>query len=582
MKKINICWIIPQYTQLKLIPGKNSPLKKVINDKGTIISYDGQVNYPHSTAIISTARQLQSALGKEVKLKALILNLAAVPRQEFIDNNWQKNYLEEAHKTIKYGKSIIECRRIGLDISKVPNLDKIIKNSDLIAIPISFETHVPELKRLVLFLKQQYNKKIITSGTGVEGHEEELLKSGFDIVFNGTISDKGEEVLESLVNNNYEKLVSLPGVNSNLGNNKIRNLGARNFRRPRLERLAAIKRWKLDLPKYKQFVDVEFEFVGRPDLKTKLNANPVVEYCCAMQDLDYNTVTDIVKSRGKIVFAADEFFLDVGCPRTCNFCHAAGKGNAYRKFNYSIKLLDFYKSLGVTDLIPTDDQVLFRTINNKDITKQLISIYQHTKNLGFTFFYGNGIETYALAEIVELANDNTIFKKLLNLFVETASYIHMPYENIFGLSENPKKSGLTKLSKGIKGFETVLKYLNNNSQGLEIGTNIIFDENTKKQEINKYYKIMDKIATKYQNLILRYNGFFMIPSNCAPHICKYKEEFDISPVEQNPELKIISIPLIRRKRENLDESENILALNIKARNNSRSRRKLSGGTYAIS
>jgi hypothetical protein len=579
MKTIKICWIIPPYTQLKLIPGKNSLLKKLIS-KETVISYDGQINYPHSTTTLRVVRELQSALGNEIKLKASILNLAAVPREKFIDNTWEKEYLGKTHKIINYGFSKIECKRIGKDITTINNLDVIVESNDLIVIPSSFETHVPEIKRLASFLKSNYDKIILTSGSGIEGHEEELLESGFDIVFNGAISDNGEKVLEAIVNKEYDNLAAIPGVNSNLGKNKVRNLGARSFRRPNSERLNFIREWKKNLPKYNKFVDINFDFVGRPDLITNLKVSPAVEYCCAMQDLDYNTVSGIVK-RDNIVFAADEFFLDIGCPRNCEFCHAAGRGHSTRNLDYSLKLLDFYKSLGVTDLIPTDDQIFLGAVNNKKFAKELIQIYQHAKNLEFGFFYGNGVETYALARLIESTGNNTS-QNLLKLFIDTASYVYVPYEDILGFSDSPEKAGLAKLSGGKQDFERVLEYLNKNSASLEVGTNIIFSEVPNKQEINDYYNIMDKTIIKYSNLKFRYGGFFMIPSNCAPHIKKYNKKYDLSLVKKYPELKIVSIPLIKQKKERANRSEEILSWNIEARNNSQSRRKLAGGTYITS
>lgn len=581
MEKINVCWIIPQYTHLRLISGKDSPLDKVLGDIGEVISYDGQINYPHSTAIISTARQLQSALGDKVKLNASILNLAAVPRQQFVDNTWSQDYLSQFCKVIKYGNSEIESRKIGMDISQVPNLMEIVRNNNIIVIPTSFETHIPELMRLASFLKANYDTKIMTSGTGVEGHEEELLASGFDVVFVGTVTDRGEEVLDALVNYNYQKLSELPGIYSNLGSRKIRNLGARNFRREKSERKNFVRQWKARLSKYQNFVDVDFRFIGRPDLITELDADSAVEYCCAMQDLPYETVSNLVKSRDDVVFAADQFFMEIGCPRSCDFCHSSGKGFAERNLDYSIRLLDFYKNLGITDLIPTDDQIFLRAINDSKFAQQLVSIYQHAKELGFTFFYGNGVETYSLAQLEESSKEDLTSRILLELFVETASYVYLPYENIQGLTEYPKKSRLPKLYKGKKGFERVLGYLNDHKKGLEVGTNIIFEEQVTQDEITMYYQIMDEIASRYPHLTLRYNGFFMIPSNCAPHINLYRKDYDLTIADEHPELKIVSIPTFSKKTDQIANLERKLAWNIEARNNSATRRKLTGGIYEI-
>ena len=586
MKHINICWVIPQYTQLRIVPDVNSPLKKLIPN-GEVMSYDIQSNYPHSTTAITNARQLQSAL-PDINIHASILNLAAVPRGQFIDGDWKWDYLSDKFQEIQYGRSKLELRRIGKDIDTINGLEDIVANNDLFIVPSSFETHVPEQKRIARYLKDKYGDKVtlLASGTGVEGYEEELLSAGFDIVFVGTVTDRGEEVLEAMVQNDITILNKLPGVHTNLGNERVRNIGARNYRRQSGSRLEEIREWRNRLPKYQQYVDIDFCMVGRPDLATSLKADQSVEYCCSMQDLPFHTISDIVKSGNNVVFAADEIFPMVGCPRECGFCHASGKGVGQNNLNYSLKLLDFYKQLGVTDIIPTDDQILLSASGSKKDAKQLVAIYEQAKELGFSFFYGNGVEVYALAKIIEKSQspnpEQTIYQDLIRLFCDTASYVFLPYENISGLV-NKKYQKLAKLSLGRSGFEIVLSSLNGyaEQQGrrFEVGTNIIFSETPTRGEIQEYYNIMDLISKSYNSLNMRYNGFFMIPSRCAPHISHYRTSFDLALPNEHPELKLVSIPTIKYPSEEENALEQRLAWNIEARNHSRSKRQFRGGIY---
>ena len=586
MKHINICWVIPQYTQLRIVPDVNSPLKKLIPN-GEVMSYDIQSNYPHSTTAITNARQLQSAL-PDINIHASILNLAAVPRGQFIDGDWKWDYLSDKFQEIQYGRSKLELRRIGKDIDTINGLEDIVANNDLFIVPSSFETHVPEQKRIARYLKDKYGDKVtlLASGTGVEGYEEELLSAGFDIVFVGTVTDRGEEVLEAMVQNDITILNELPGVHTNLGNERVRNIGARNYRRQSGSRLEEIREWRNRLPKYQQYVDIDFCMVGRPDLATSLKADQSVEYCCSMQDLPFHTISDIVKSGNNVVFAADEIFPMVGCPRECGFCHASGKGVGQNNLNYSLKLLDFYKQLGVTDIIPTDDQILLSASGSKKDAKQLVAIYEQAKELGFSFFYGNGVEVYALAKIIEKSQspnpEQTIYQDLIRLFCDTASYVFLPYENISGLV-NKKYQKLAKLSLGRSGFEIVLSSLNGyaEQQGrrFEVGTNIIFSETPTRGEIQEYYNIMDLISKSYNSLNMRYNGFFMIPSRCAPHISHYRTSFDLALPNEHPELKLVSIPTIKYPSEEENALEQRLAWNIEARNHSRSKRQFRGGIY---
>ena len=583
MKVVNILWIRPPDTRLTLIPGDQSPLKGLI-ESSQVISYDNQSNYPFS-AVTTTTRQLNSAL-PERRIIASILNLSAVPRNEFIDGSWTRKYLGGVHREIPYGRSTIFAQKIGVDIDSIDNLDKIISEQDLVVVPLPFETQVPEAENIARSIKRRFKIPMLTAGSGVEGHEEGLLRAGYDVVFVGTVSDSGEKVLESLIDEDWNTLC-LPGVYSNLGGREIKNLGARNFRQDVHTRRANIKEWRSNLPRYQRWTDTQIKAVGRPDLETDLGVHPLLGYCCAMQDLPFDTIAQIVSAGKNVVFTADEFFPTTGCPRECDFCHAAGSGMGEKDIDYCVSLLDFHRGMGATDIIPTDDQVLLTAVSNMESAKNLIDVYEHAKSLGFHFFYGNGVETYALAMFSQKSTNGSgqervIYRKLLDCFFETLAYVYLPYESIEAMRDNGKPD-LRKLRLGKHGFVTVLDFLNERSASenkqIEVGTNIIFSDNAGEQEIRKYYEIMDGLAPQFQHINLRYTGFFTIPSYCAPHIIRYRQAGYTALSDDRPELKVINLPDIMAPGKSPFDLEQQLAWKLKAEDTCLSRRRLRSGTY---
>lgn len=589
MKDIGICWIIPPYTQVKVVPGEGSPLKRLVSPGGEVVTYDSQMNYPQ-TSVITNLRQLQSAL-PEIELSGSVLNLSAVPRERYIEGTWEEEYLGEIFKKVPFGKSTLEFRRIGKKIEDIEDLEEVVRDSDIIVLPSPFETHIPEIRRIASYLKSRYGSDItlLASGTGVEGHENELLLGGIDCVYTGTIPDGGEKVLIGLLERDYIGLSMLPGINIDINGMQVRNAGPRNFRRDEKERRNDIVQWRKNLPTYNGAIPIVTpRMVGRPDLETSLKGvDPLIEYSAAMQDLPFDTVSNIIEAGEDVVFVADDFFPTIGCPRECDFCHAAGSGSTERNLEFSLELLEFYNGLGATDIIPTDDQILLTASAREKSAQDLVEIYRRANELGFKFFYGNGIETGALDDIIgkSLYGEQTnLYKRLFGLFCDTAGYIYLPYEDISGLEEDGQPE-LRKLSQGRNGFLRVLNSLNNYSlrrgRIVEIGTNIIFPSVPTEEEIHKYYDIMDAISRDgtYAGLNIRYNGFFMIPSGCAPHILNLESDFDLSFANKYPELKIVSMPVIMNQEETTLELEERLAWNLEARNHSQSRRALQGGTY---
>ncbi|MFH1590955.1 MAG: hypothetical protein ABIC95_03425 [archaeon] len=112
----------------------------------------------------------------------------------------------------------------------------------------------------------------------------------------------------------------------------------------------------------------------------------------------------------------------------------------------------------------------------------------------------------------------------------------------------------------------------------EVGTNIILNIGAKKEEARDYYSTMDELTSKYDNLRFRYNTFFMIPSNCAPHIQRLSSEYVLYS-QLHPELKVISIPQIMLSGETTKDLEKKLLWNHEALSQSKSNRKLQSGTY---
>lgn len=587
MSNVHICWIIPPYPSLLLKPGRQSPIADFVEPRGEVISYDGQTNFPHAAAIITTARKLQSALPDD-RITCSILNLAAIPRSIYSDRSLIEGYVSKANSEIPFGLSTIEVRRLGVDIGAVANLTRLFEDVDIAVVSTSFETHLNEVRRIGRTLRSSVPVPLMASGKGVEGHENELLEAGFNLVFTGAVTDRGEEVLKALLENDEKKLSLIPGVHIDVNEKKVRNPAARGHSRPAGERKIYIEYWRNRAGLYDRFVPVKFRFPGRPDLACPIDADPAINYCCAMQDLPCEDLVSILPSGSRAVFAADEFFPLLGCPRTdCDFCHASGAGAVVRRPEYSHALLEFYRGIGATDLIPTDDQVLLRASSDIRAAGDLAEVYTHAASLGFSFLYGNGIEALALLRCVRKSQsgareDRRVYGELMEAFLHTLQYIYLPYERLDAFLE-PPRTRLAKLQKGQSGYMEVLQFLDDfagtsRRLPLEVGTNIIFSETPEREEIFAYYRVMDGITGGYANLRIRFNGFFMIPSNCAPHITRYRRDYSLYS-DNWPELKLVSIPTIMRPGESPSSLEQRLAWNIEARRNSKSRRVLSNGTY---
>ena len=587
---INVLWIKPQDTQLKIVPGPGSPLEKLV-DEPLILSYDNQMNYPFTTTL-TLMRQLQSALGDEATLHGSILNLSAVPREDFAHKTWQENYLGDVYKEIPFGYSTIECRRIGKDISEIDTLDEIVQRQDLVVIPISFETHVNEVARLGKYLKERYGDsvKVMASGTGVEGHEEYLLNEGLDVVFIGEVTDKGEQVLKAIKQEDYKTLSSLPGVFSDLGGYRARNLGARNFRRDPESRAKDIIEWNRNIGKYMEFVPISFEFVGRPDLvNPESSVHPVIQHCNAFQDVDYGTLTNILPEGEEIYLAADDISVQKGCQENCDFCHAAGRGVANQDAKYINKMVDFYKSMGATSMIVTSDQLLFKVAYNIKAAKQYNEILKHIRKLGMHVLYGNGESFSLLAKIIDKAREGSeeqrrVYAELLGNRAETMPYAYYPFERLEAMVGKPGETGLGKLRGGLEAYLKVLEHTDRVAEGrghnIEIGTNIILNPEEGKEDMERFYNFMDPIANEFSHLTIRYNAFFLIPSNAAPHIKTLKEKYGAGLYsEKHPELKVVSIPQITPQGEDARYLEKQLAENIAAAKSSKSKRMLGGGAY---
>lgn len=571
---------------MKIVPSSGSPLESFAKD-GYIISYDNQANYPFTTTL-TVARELQSGLaasGKDWNIHTSLLNLSAIPRTDFEEETVPTSYLSPKVGEIPFGKSIVEVRRIGRNIADVPGFDSIVEKQDLVVVPISSETHVRELARMGKFLKEKYqNKLLMTSGSGTESWEEFLLSNGFDVVFQGKTTENGEAVLESLVAGEYKNLVEVPGIHTNLGGTRVRNSGLRNFRKETSHKNQKIHQWREGLKKYHEFCQLDYKVVGRPELDVT-GKTQILAPCNSFQDLDHGTVRKILGRDA--YFAADNFFLMVDCPRECSFCVNSGKGAALRDIEYSKMLIDEYTKLGANALIPTDDQVLLPALNFEN-AKKINEIFKNAAERGLKFFYGDGLETGALHQIIRKTEEGQseqrkLYSELLENLVATTSYYYLPYESIFALSSTPEKASLKKLEGGSEAFRRVLAYLDSKakSQGkvFEIGTNIILTPDANQEQAQEYYRLMDEIAAELSNVHLRYNTFFMIPSNCAPHISKLRQE-NLLYSEIYPELKLVSIPQIMQKGETPLELEKKLAWNYRLQLESGSRRMLLGGTYS--
>ena len=588
MNKVKICWVIPQYTSLNLKAGKGSPLEALIAAEGRVISYDSQCNYPHSTAIITTARKLQSAL-PEYSIDCSILNLTALPRDVISGKSGFSDYLGGIYAELPFGNSLIEARRLGRGIEEIPDIQAQLREMDLIVVSSSFETHVREMQRIAIQLKSLVSNAILMcSGYATYGYENLLLSSGYNLVFAGSVNELGDLLLRALLENDKDTLASLPGVSMNI-DRAVRNTPLRSHTLSAGERRENIRSWKSRLENFHRFVPVAFRTIGRPDLECDIPADPAVQYCCVMQDLPCKYLASLLRAGDRAVFAADDFFMTVGCPRSdCEFCHASAKGAQQRSREYSLSLLDFYRSLGITDLIPTDDQIFYEAARSSVAAADLALILERACEYGFTFSYGNGLETMSLLMCFEKARspaaneERTVYGRLVEAFLKSMAYIYLPYERIDALSVSGGRVPLAKLGRGKAGFETMLGFLNDfalaGRRTVDVGTNIIFSESPQKDEIENYYRLMDEISVRFSGISMRFNGFFMIPSNCAPHIARYRREYSLFS-DLHPELKIVSLPGILKPGESDLLLEQQLAWNLRAQFSSRSQRVLRNGVY---
>ncbi|MCL5666373.1 MAG: hypothetical protein M1383_01185 [Patescibacteria group bacterium] len=579
--KIRILSIIPRFPQLRIIPGKGSPLQGLVDREGMVLSYDNQRNYPLACAPYATARMLQSALPHD-QIEMSVLNLAAVPRQMSLDETWQEKYLSPAKYTIPYGNSTIEVRYIGVAIQVVPGIKEILKNHDLIVVPISFETHVPELESMGFYIKAMTRHiPSLACGTGVWGREIYLNGYGrcFDYVYTGTVQDDGEKILLAILEGNNKLLSKTAGMTLFLDRCwQMSNPASRSFWRLPEKRAADINHWKENLPNYYRWTEPKVTMVGRPDLATGSGANPLLEYCCGFQDLSLEVAAKQSQAGFNAIFAADEIAPVSGCPRECDFCHTAGKGFAQRDEYYIISLLQQYAKWEATDIIPTDDQVVLAAAGNTYAAERQIRIFQTAQKLGMRFFYGNGIETKSLLKIFRQAEKDPVYAEYADLFLDRMGYLQLPLEEENVVIGEATK--LRKLSMGISGFEQVLAYVDqyNRRTGreVEVAMNIIMDPLATEVDMREFYERMDKFSAAYPSLT-RATLFQEIDSSCAPHVqtnfLRYSDAARYSPV-----LKLVSIPQLgpMDQGSNWQERQFATLLKVQAQY---STRKLAGGTY---
>lgn len=577
--ELNILWIKPPEISLKLLPGIGS-VSCQVPESDRYLSYDVQVNYP-VTPLVSAMRQLQSASKRTINPS--LLNLAAVPRRIFETDVWEEQYRSEMLKKIPFGSSEIGVRRIGVDIDDIPNLDDIIRGQDVIVITSSYEMGANEIKGLGSYIHEKYPRiPLMGAGLGIETRETDLLNAGFDLCFSGTITDRGEEVLEGLVNRDTNLLSRIPGVYTNLNGNSIGSVGARNFRQPPIERAENIHSWIENLPKYFSFLDPKVKFVGRPDLKTELHADSLVEYDCTFQDLPHETIVKLSEAGRNVVMGADEISLSIGCPRKdCDFCSTTGKGFSTKDLDYNLALLDYHKSIGVTDIVPTDDALLTPTLTTEGV-RGMTSLFQQMQERKISLFTGNGLSTYDLNRLIEYAEKDGDSAECLKSFTDVVGYWYLPIERQYALTGENTPNRLEKLEGANQAFHRVLRHISENSQRkpIEVATNIMLPHTPSHEEIRQYYQEMDKIKAKHPKLTMRYVAFFPIPTNSASHIQKLRATYDLSFSDKYPELKVVSVPTIMKKGETTEVLENRLAANVFARNDSDTDRALQiGGTY---
>ncbi|MBT4396714.1 hypothetical protein HOD38_00435 [archaeon] len=584
LDELNVLWINPPEIQLKLY---EKARVRVISQKDSVLSYDVQANYP-ITPLVEAIRQLQSVYAGVIHPS--ILNLAAVPRSQFINEIWKNNYLSGKIKEIPFGSSKIEVRRIGRELLDVPNLDDIINNQDLVVVTTPYEMNVNEVRRLGKILRERDPFLLLmASGIGTETREELLLEAGFDLVFEGLVTDRGEEVLEALVARDVQKLSTIPGVYTNLEGTNIRNLPGRSFRN--LQRSTHIRKWKSNLSKYFKWRKIGVNFVGREDLiegNVTLDQSSFEPYC-AFQDLPYDTLINLSRAGEELVIGAADISLSIGCFRNdCHFCTSSGKGYGTKDANYVVSLLTEYYSMGITDIIPTDDALLAGALNPSRI-KGMIEIFRKLKEFDMSLFPGNGISTYSFSEVIRNSSKGNEFgrnsQKFLSLFLDVVPYFYLPVERLYAVSgEETNEDHHSKLQGARQRFCDVVQYIVKMSprNQIEMATNIMYTSTPDETEIQGYYNAMDELVEKLdlsEKVNVRYVGFFTIPTNGAEHILDLERRYNLGFQRENPELQAVSIPLILSKEEDTFMLERRLKWNILYRNSSGTGRRLNGGTY---
>jgi hypothetical protein len=584
-REVNVLWVRPNEYSLRLVPGAGS-ISNQIPLEHRKISYDGQSNCP-ITSTVDETRKLQSAclqLRNPINLGISFLDLTPVPRRFFIDDSWERQgYLSEPIKIIPLGDSQVEVRRIGLDIQDVPGLSGILSSQDVAVVPFRYEMNFREGVRVGRIIKGMNPKiKLLASGLGGQSREEELLEAGFDAYFMGSVTDRGEEVLEALIEGDIQKLKSLPGVYSNIRGEQIRNLGPRNFRQPPETRHENIFEWRARLSRYFDFVDINPNFIGRPDLVTGSGIDPFLENNCSFQDLPFEIVSKIVASGNKYAFYAGDISPSVGCFRSdCSFCSSTGMGYATKSADYVLKQIDFWASRGATDIIPTDD-ALFPETTNPAAMENMNRIFRDIKRRGILLFTGNGLSTQSLERMIEGANKGEKeTREFLNLVMETTGSFYLPQE-LLAAVEGDKDPGLSKLRNARESFENVLRYISQHSSRnphVVVDTNIILPPEAPRGYMHRYYGIMDEISGRFPRLMMRYNCFFIIPTVSAPHCSELETEYGLSFANEHRELKNVAVPTVAPRGEDSHYLERQLVDNILERNSSNTARRLKGGTY---
>jgi hypothetical protein len=203
-------------------------------------------------------------------------------------------------------------------------------------------------------------------------------------------------------------------------------------------------------------------------------------------------------------------------------------------------------------------------------------------------FYGNGFEVWAFSHIIDKSlssssDERKLFGDLLEALVDTTSYYYVPYEDVRGLSSSHNVTGMRKLDGRVGAFTNVLSFLNNKAsergQRFEVATNIMLPPADRTGITQQYYAIMDALSRQHDNLLLRYNTFFLIPSNCAKHIDALRQQYTLYS-DAYPELKLVSVPQVLPEGGSTEVLEEMLLESMLAAQQSRSYRRLHGGTYS--